>query len=231
TTSAENQGSVEIKVAQGERPMWGDNVALGSFMLTGIPPAARGTPQIEVSFDIDANGILSVSAKDLATNRKQGITITASNKLSKEDVNRMVSEAEKFAEQDRKRAGEVESRNRAESLGYEAERVLVDAKDRISEAEASDIKAKIAELREALGKNDPAAVASKSEELTRSLHALAQKLYRSETPPVGESPPSGGTSTAEESAPAGRAPGQAPPVDADFKVVDEKGDESGAERP
>jgi molecular chaperone DnaK len=231
TTAADNQSSVEIKVAQGERPMWADNVALGSFMLTGIPPAARGTPQVEVSFDIDANGILSVSAKDLATNRKQGITITASNKLSKDDVNRMVSEAEKFAEQDRKRAGEVESRNRAETLTYEAERVLVDAKDRVSESEAADIRAKIAALREALAKNDASAIPSKAEELTRALHALAQKLYKSETPPAGESPPSGGGATSEGAEAPSRGPGQAPPVDADFKVVDEKQDDAGAERP
>jgi molecular chaperone DnaK len=221
TTAADNQSSVEIKVAQGERPMWGDNVALGSFMLTGIPPAGRGTPQVEVSFDIDANGILNVSAKDMASGRKQGITISASNKLSKEDVARMVKEAEQFAEQDRKRAGEVEVRNRAESLAYEAERVLVDAKEKISEDEAKEVRAKVAELREALSKNNSAALATKSEELTKALHAIAQKLYRP-TPPE-DAGPSGGSAPPPEAPQEPSSTHSGPgPVDADFKVVDEK---------
>ncbi|MCI4334430.1 MAG: molecular chaperone DnaK [Thermoplasmata archaeon] len=229
TTAADNQSSVEIKVAQGERPMWSDNVALGSFMLTGLPPAARGTPQVEVSFDIDANGILSVSAKDLATGRKQGITITASNKLSKDDVGRMVSEAEKFAEQDRQRAGEVEARNRAESLTYEAERVLAEAKEKVPEAEANELRTKIAALREALAKNDAAAITAKVDDLTHGLHALAQRLYQ---PPSG---PENASPSSPESAPTEDAPDRSGPaggpVDADFKVVDEKGDDSGPQKP
>ncbi|MCI4364284.1 MAG: molecular chaperone DnaK [Thermoplasmata archaeon] len=230
TTAAENQGSVEIKVAQGERPMWPDNVALGSFMLTGIPPAPRGTPQIEVSFDIDANGILSVSAKDMASGRKQGITISASNKLSKEDVDRMVKEAEQFADQDRKRATEVEARNKAESLAYEAERVLTDAKEKISEEEAKEVRAKVAELREALAKNDTAALTSKVEELTKALHAIAEKLYRPATPE--DSGPSGGATPPPESpGEPSSSSGGAGPVDADFKVVDEKDGGTGGTRP
>ncbi|HLN51919.1 MAG TPA: molecular chaperone DnaK, partial [Thermoplasmata archaeon] len=131
TTAADNQSSVEIKVAQGERPISADNVALGSFMLTGIPPAPRGVPQVEVSFDIDANGILNVSAKDLASGRKQGITISASNKLSKDEVAKMVKQAEDLAEDDRKRAELIQARNQAESLAYEAERVLSDQKEKL----------------------------------------------------------------------------------------------------
>ncbi|MCI4342263.1 MAG: molecular chaperone DnaK [Thermoplasmata archaeon] len=229
TTAADNQSSVEIKVAQGERPMWSDNVALGSFMLTGLPPAARGTPQVEVSFDIDANGILSVSAKDLATGRKQGITITASNKLSKDDVGRMVSEAEKFAEQDRQRAGEVEARNRAESLTYEAERVLAEAKEKVPEAEANELRTKIAALREALAKNDAAAITAKVDDLTHGLHALAQRLYQPPSGPENASP-SSPESPPTEDAPDRSGPAGGP-VDADFKVVDEKGDDSGPQEP
>ncbi|EQD54681.1 molecular chaperone DnaK, partial [mine drainage metagenome] len=146
TTAAENQSSVEIKVFQGERPLTVDNVALGSFLLTGIPPAPRGTPQIEVGFDIDANGILSVSAKDLATGRKQGITITAANKLSKDEVQEMVRQAEEFASTDRERAELIGAKNQAESLAYEAERVLADAKEKIAEADAADVRAKVAAL-------------------------------------------------------------------------------------
>jgi molecular chaperone DnaK len=229
TTASDSQSSVEIKVFQGERPLASDNVALGSFMLTGIPPAPRGTPQIEVSFDIDANGILSVSAKDLATGRKQGITITASNKLSKDEVEKMVHQAEQFADQDRQRAQEIESRNRAESLTYEAERVLVDAKDKIPEAEGKELRAKIAAVRELLDKKTPEGLTEKVEELTRALHAIATRLYQSAGPGEGAapgsaaSPPPAAEAEGAESAPEG--PG---PVDADYKVVDKgKGEEKG----
>ncbi len=225
TTAADNQSTVEIKVSQGERPMASDNVALGSFLLTGIPPAPRGVPQVEVGFDIDANGILNVSAKDLATGRKQGITITASNKLSKDEVSRMVKQAEEFADKDRERADLVTAKNQGESLAYEAERVLSDSKDKIDPAEADRVHAAVKALRDVLEKKDATIgeVRAKTEELTKALHAIAQKLYQSATAP----PPAGG----EPTAPEGEAPPPGPgagPVDADFKVVDkESGEDKG----
>ncbi|MCI4331773.1 MAG: molecular chaperone DnaK [Thermoplasmata archaeon] len=218
TTASDSQSSVEIKVYQGERPLAADNVALGDFMLTGIPPAPRGTPQVEVSFDIDANGILNVSAKDLATSKKQGITITASNKLTKEEVDRMLKQAAQFAEQDRLRATSAESRNKAESLSYEAERVLEENKAKISEADAADVRAKVATLRTALASKDTTDLARQVDELTKALHAIAQKLYQDVKPSEGPEPPTdspGPAAPPDETAPSG--PG---PVDAEFKVVD-----------
>ncbi|MGI0130791.1 MAG: molecular chaperone DnaK [Thermoplasmata archaeon] len=221
TTAADNQSTVEIKVFQGERPLAGDNVALGSFLLTGIPPAPRGIPQIEVSFDIDANGLLNVSAKDLASGRKQGIAITASNKLSKEDVDKMVRQAEQFADADKARAELVNAKNQAESLAYEAERVLNESKEKIEAADADALRDQVKALREAVGAKDTplADLRSKTEELTKVLHGIAQKLYAAAKPPAGETastPPEEGSSgpePAHDSAPSG-------PVDADFKVVD-----------
>ena len=221
TTASDSQSSVEIKTYQGERPIASDNVALGNFMLTGIPPAPRGTPQVEVSFDIDANGILNVSAKDLASGKKQGITISASNKLSKEEVARMVQQAEQFASEDRKRAQAAETRNQGESLAYEAERLLKESKDKISETEASDIQAKVTALREKLDSNDTAAIKEKVDDLTKALHAVSQKLYQQ----AGAGPESAGEAGAP-SAPEPETPGGPGPVDADFKVVDDSSGES-----
>lgn len=230
TTAADNQSTVEIKVSQGERPIASDNVALGSFLLTGMPPAPRGVPQVEVSFDIDANGILNVSAKDLASGRKQGITITASNKLSKDDVQKMVHQAEEFAAQDKSRAELINAKNQAESLAYEGERVLTDSKDKLSESDISDVRAKIASLRETLTAKDATAelLHAKVEDLTKALHAIAAKLYQ-----AGAPPPTGGdapTAPDEGGEPSGAPPSGsgASPVDADFKVVDkDTGEEKG----
>jgi molecular chaperone DnaK len=221
TTASDSQSSVEIKIYQGERPIASDNVALGNFMLTGIPPAPRGTPQVEVSFDIDANGILNVSAKDLASGKKQGITISASNKLSKEEVARMVQQAEQFASEDRKRAQAAETRNQGESLAYEAERLLKESKDKLSETESSDIQAKVTALREKLDSNDTAAIKEKVDDLTKALHAVSQKLYQQ----AGAGPESAGEAGAP-SAPEPETPGGPGPVDADFKVVDDSSGES-----
>jgi molecular chaperone DnaK len=226
TTAADNQSSVEIQVYQGERPIAADNVPLGSFMLTGIPPAPRGVPQIEVSFDIDANGILNVSAKDLASGRKQGITIAASNKLSKDEVAKMVKQAEEFAEKDRERAELITARNQAESLAYEAERVLADQKEKLASSEVDGIRQKVSALRDVLNRKDASKqdLQSATDELTRALHAVAQKLYQQGTPPpTGSAPPSGETAEPPSS---GNPPGT---VDADFKVVDkEDGKEPGS---
>ncbi len=227
TTAADNQSTVEIQVSQGERPMAQDNVALGSFLLTGIPPAPRGVPQVEVGFDIDANGILNVSAKDLATGRKQGITITASNKLSKDEVSRMVHQAEEFAEKDRERADLVTARNVAESLAYEAERLLTDQKDKIDSSDAETVRAKIQAVRDTVQKKDSTKpeIQKAADELTRALHTVSQKLYQSgAAPPPGTSEPP--ASEGSEPSGSGSVPGA---VDADFKVVDkEDGKEPGS---
>ena len=205
-----------------------DNVALGSFLLTGIPPAPRGVPQVEVSFDIDANGLLNVSAKDLASGRKQGIAITASNKLSKEDVDKMVRQAEQFADADKARSELVHAKNQAESLAYEADRLLSDSKDKIESADAESVREKLAALRTTLGSKDATLgdIQSKTDELTTTLHAIARKLYQSGTPPPGgtaQAPP-----TAESAAAPDEGTGAPGAVDADFKVVDkDTGDEKG----
>ena len=231
TTASDNQSTVEIQISQGERPMAEDNVALGSFLLTGIPPAPRGVPQVEVSFDIDANGILNVSAKDLASGRKQGITIAASNKLSKEDVAKMVQQAEQFADADKARAELVQAKNQAESLAYEAERLLTEAKDKVEAAESSAVQEKVKELRNVLGKKDVTLgeIRTKSDELTTTLHAISKRLYASGTPPPGGSssaPPPGDGAAAP---PPEHDAGAGGPVDADFKVVDkDAGGETGS---
>ncbi|HTT72561.1 MAG TPA: molecular chaperone DnaK [Thermoplasmata archaeon] len=221
TTAADSQSTVEIKVFQGERPMADDNVALGSFLLTGIPPAPRGVPQIEVGFDIDANGILNVSAKDLASGRKQGITIAASNKLSKEEVAKMVKQAEEFADKDRARAELVTAKNQAESLAYEAERVLADAKEKVDAADAARIRDEVTKVRALVQQPDASAadVKAATDELTKALHALAQKLYAAASPPGGAAPPPE-SGTAADADP-GASSGPSGAVDADFKVVDD----------
>jgi molecular chaperone DnaK len=222
TTAADNQSSVEIKIFQGERPMAADNVALGDFMLTGMPSAPRGTPQVEVSFDIDANGILNVSAKDLASGKKQGITITASNKLGKEEVQKMIHQAEEFAEADKARAEMVEARNRAESLTYEAERVLTENKEKIPESEAAGLRTKIDALRAALTGKDAVDVRLKTDELTSALHRIAERMYKAATSegPGAPGATGGGTEPPAAESPAPRAGDGSGPVDADFKVVD-----------
>ncbi|HYA57809.1 MAG TPA: molecular chaperone DnaK [Thermoplasmata archaeon] len=221
TTAADNQSTVEIKVFQGERPIASDNVALGSFLLTGIPPAPRGVPQVEVGFDIDANGILNVAAKDLATGRKQGITITASNKLGKDEVARMVKQAEEFAEKDRERADLVNAKNQAESLAYEAERVITDQKEKLDASEVDRIREKVKALRDTVAQKEASLseIKAKTEELTKALHAVAQKLYQSTAGGTG----SGGTTSAppEEEGGTSSSSGGPGPVDADFKVVDD----------
>jgi molecular chaperone DnaK len=220
TTAADNQSTVEIKVSQGERPIASDNVALGSFLLTGIPPAPRGVPQVEVGFDIDANGILSVSAKDLASGRKQGITISASNKLSKDEVSKMVRQAEEFAEKDKERATLIQARNEAESLAYEADRTVADTKEKMDAADASAIAEGTKELRAVLARSDASLseIRQKIDALTKTLHGVAEKLYQRAGD--GAVPPTGGTS-----APTGPPGDEAAPssgtVDADYKVVDD----------
>lgn len=178
TTAVDNQTSVEIHVLQGERPMAADNVTLGRFILTGIPPAPRGVPQIEVTFNIDVNGILQVSAKDLATGKQQAITIK-STRLSEAEIERMRKEAEMFAEEDRKKKELAEARNQADSLIYSTERTMREFQDKITSAEKEELNKAIEELRSKMSGNDIDAIKKAIEELTNKLHKVTSRLYAS----------------------------------------------------
>jgi len=178
TTAADNQTSVEIHVVQGERPMAADNKSLGRFHLTGIPPAPRGVPQIEVTFDIDANGILHVSAKDLATGKQQSITITGSTKLSDEEIERMRKEAEEHAEEDKKKKERIEVRNNAETLVYSTEKTLEELKDKISKDKEEKVESALEALKKSLEKDDIDDIKKKSEELTKALGEAATEAYQ-----------------------------------------------------
>jgi len=177
TTAADGQTEVEIHVLQGEREMARDNKTLGRFHLTGIPPAPRGVPQIEVTFDIDANGILHVSAKDLGTGKQQAITITGSSNLTREEIDRMVKEAQAHAEEDRRRREEAEVRNQADSLAYQTERMLRDLGDRVPSDEKLRIEQAISDLRDAINKNDISLIRQRMEALQQQSYQLSQRLY------------------------------------------------------
>src|SRR5438876_3064328 len=177
TTAEDNQTAVEIHVLQGERELARDNKSLGRFRLEGIPPAPRGVPQIEVTFDIDANGILNVTARDKATGREQKITITASSGLSKEEVERMVREAELHAQEDRQRKEEIELRNRADSLAYQAERTLKDVGDKISASLRTEIEGKIKDVRDAISANSVARMQASTSELEQDMQRIGQEVY------------------------------------------------------
>ncbi len=178
STAADNQTSVEIHVLQGEREFARDNKTLGMFHLDGILPARRGTPQIEVTFDIDANGIVHVSAKDLGTGKEQSISITASSNMSKDDIEKAVKEAEQFAEEDKKRKEEVDVRNGADQMVFECEKMLTDNGDKFDEADKSEINAKIDALKEALKGTDIEAIKSKQEDLQKKFYEISEKLYK-----------------------------------------------------
>ncbi|MCL2843271.1 MAG: molecular chaperone DnaK [Oscillospiraceae bacterium] len=211
STAANNQTSVEVNVLQGERELAQYNKSLGRFHLTGIPPAPRGVPQIEVTFDVDANGIVNVSAKDLGTGAQQNITITASTNLSKDDIEKAVQEAEQFAAEDAKRKEEVELRNQADQMVYQAEKLLADMGDKIEEADKTAIQAAMEKAQEALKGEDQELIKLATEELTKALQTASEKLYAQ----------SGG-----EPGPEGQGGGEAPPegdyVDADYEVVDDE---------
>ncbi len=178
STAADNQTSVEIHVLQGEREFAKDNKTLGMFHLDGILPARRGTPQIEVTFDIDANGIVHVSAKDLGTGKEQSISITASSNMSKDDIDKAVREAEQFAEEDKKRKEEVDLRNGADQMVFECEKLLSENGDKFDEADKTDINAKIEELKEALKGTDIEAIKAKQEALQKKFYEISEKLYK-----------------------------------------------------
>jgi molecular chaperone DnaK len=180
STAADNQTSVEVHVVQGERPLARDNRTLGRFHLVGIPTAPRGVPQIEVTFDIDANGIVNVSAKDLGTQKEQKITITASSGLSRDEVDRMMKEAESHADEDKKRREEIETRNRADQAVYGAERMLKDAGDKLTASDRAEIETAMNDLRKAIEGNDTAGMSSGMEKLTTAQHKAAEALYRAQ---------------------------------------------------
>lgn len=182
STAADGQTSVEVHVLQGEREMAQYNKTLGRFNLTGIAPAPRGVPQIEVTFDIDANGIVNVSAKDLGTGNEQKITITASSNLSDEDIDRAVKEAEKYAEEDKKRKEEVEIRNNAESLVYQCEKAVKDAGDKIDDNTKSMVETEVNKVKEALKGTDSAAIKAATDELQEKFYAVAQQMYQQANP-------------------------------------------------
>ncbi len=177
STAADSQTSVEIHVLQGERPMAKDNRTLGRFHLVGIPPAPRGVPQIEVTFDIDANGIVNVSAKDMGTGKEQKITITSSSGLGQDDIDKMVKEAEAHAEDDKQKSQEIETRNRADSLVYQTEKLISENKDKLAESDVKTVEAAIADCKKALEEGDTARIASATDALTQASHKIAEALY------------------------------------------------------
>lgn len=221
STAADGQTSVEIHVLQGERPMAADNVTLGRFHLIGIPPAPRGLPQIEVTFDIDANGIIDVSAKDLGTGKEQKITITATTKLDKAEIERMVKDAERFAEEDRKRREKAELKNRAEQRAYEVGRIVEEMGDKISQDLKDRLNKLAEEVRSAISSDDPIQIKAKLDELEKALLEVGKRVYektgKQQAPPSQAPPP-------EEAAPAsGDDKGY---VDAEYKIVDDEDDKS-----
>jgi len=218
STAADNQTSVEIHVMQGERPMAKDNKTLGRFMLDGIPPAPRGVPQIEVSFDIDANGILNVSAKDLGTGKEQKITITESSGLSEEEIEELVKEAEKHAEEDQKQKELADARNEADSLVYSTEKTLNDLGDSVEQAKQDEIKGIIEELKKAKEGENLEEIKNTSEKLTGHLHELSSKLYEQQQ---AQAQADGEEETTGEAGSDG-AGAEEEVVDADYEVEDEE---------
>src|SRR6202020_194816 len=178
STAADNQTAVDVHVLQGERPMASQNRTLGKFLLTGIPPAPRGVPQIEVTFDIDANGILNVTAKDLSTGKDQKITITSSSGLSKEDVERMAKEAESHSTEDKARREAIEARNHLDSLVYSVEKMLREQGDKVSRSERGEVENAVADAKQALSSNNKPAMDKALEHLTQTSHKLAEQMYK-----------------------------------------------------
>jgi molecular chaperone DnaK len=196
TTAADNQTSVEVKIYQGERAMAADNRLLGVLSLTNIPPAPRGVPQIEVTFDVDANGILNVTAKDLATNREQKITITGASGLSKEEVERMARDAEAHAAEDRRRREEIEARNRADAMVYNVEKTLREHRDKISESEARNIESALEEAKKAIASGNLQEINAATDRLTAASHRLAEAMYK--TAAAAGAGPDGGSAADKE---------------------------------
>ena len=216
STAADNQTTVDIHVLQGEREMAADNKTLGRFQLDGIPAARRGVPQIEVTFDIDANGIVNVSAKDLGTGKEQHITITSSSNMSKEDIDKAVKDAAAYAEQDKKRREDVDTRNNADQMIYQAEKTIADAGDKLDASDKAAAEAKIAELKTAMQGTDTEAIKTKLDELQKAFYEISEKLYKAaaEAQAAQQGPAAGDNAGAGQNADY---------VDTDYKDVDENG--------
>ena len=226
STAADNQTAVDIHVMQGEREMASGNITLGRFQLTGIAPAPRGIPQIEVTFDIDANGIVNVSAKDLGTGKMQNITITSSTNLSEDEINQKVKEAEQYAEEDKKRKAEIEERNKAENLVYETEKALKELEGKISDDEKKEVEDAKEDLKKALEANNPDDIKAKTEALTEKFHTISTKLYEQAAQAQQAAGGAGFDPNMAGAAGAGAAGANAGPaddnvVDADYEVVDD----------
>jgi molecular chaperone DnaK len=224
STASDNQTSVEVHVLQGERSLARDNRTLGKFHLVGLPPAPRGVPQIEVTFDIDANGIVNVSAKDLGTGKEQRITITASSGLAKDEVERMMREAEAHAEDDRKRREEIEVRNRADQAVYGAERLIKDTGDKLSAADKQAIEAAMETVKKANEGTDSAEIQRALDQLTAAQHKAAESLYKQQAPGSSAGGPgadTGGASGGAGDAASGGSSAQQKSDVIDAEVVDE----------
>ena len=222
STAEDNQPAVTVRVLQGERQMANDNVELGRFDLVGIPPAPRGVPQIEVTFDIDANGIVHVSAKDRGTGKEQSIRITAPHKLNKDEIDRMVREADKFSQADQKLREEVELKNQADTLAYTTEKSLKEYGDKISAEDRSHVEEKLKALRESLKGSDNSSIKKAMEDLTQVSHKLAEQVYKAAAA-------QGGAAASDPSGDAGPQPGSRENgkkkdsvIDAEFKVDEDK---------
>ena len=224
STAADNQSTVEIHVLQGERKMAGDNKTIGRFHLDGIPPASRGVPQIEVSFDIDANGILHVSAKDLGTGKEQKITITASSGLSENDIKQMVDEAEQHAEEDAKRREDVETRNMAENLVYQTEKLLKEQGDKVADDKKAPVEAAIADVKKALEANDADEIKAKMEALNTAMQAVSAEMYAQAKASGGAAGPEAATGEdpKEEAKESSAQEEEGEVIDADFEMVDDE---------
>ncbi len=220
STAADNQTSVEVHVLQGERPLARDNRTLGRFHLIGLPPAPRGVPQVEVTFDIDANGIVNVQAKDLGTGKEQKITITSSSGLNKDEVDKMMKEAEAHADEDKKRKEEIETRNRGDQAVYGAERMIKDAGDKLPADDRAAVETAIEALKKANAGTDVSAITAAMDQLTKAQHAAAESLYKqAQSSPSGASGESGGSSQGGGSS---SAAGETKDDVIDAEVVDEK---------
>ncbi len=189
STAADNQTQVDVHVLQGEREMAAYNKTLGNFILDGIAPAPRGVPQIEVTFDIDANGIVNVSAKDLGTGREQKITITASSNMTEEEINKAIKEAELHAAEDKERKEKIDIKNQAESTVYQTEKTLNEIGDKVSEEDKAPVKEALEKLKDAISKDDSAAMKQETENVTQAFYKVSEKLYAQANPNGGQPNP------------------------------------------
>mgnify|MGYP004462197383 FL=1 len=221
STAADNQTSVEVNVLQGEREMAAYNKSLGRFHLDGIAPARRGVPQIEVTFDIDANGIVNVSAKDLGTGKEQHITITSSTNMSKEDVEKAVREAEQYAAEDAKRKEEIDTRNQGDQMVYQTERTLEELGDKVDAAEKAEVESKLNELKETLKGSDTAAIKAATEALTQVFYKLSEKMYQQANPQGGQPGANPGCDPNCQSNDCSKGGDSQQYYDADYTVVDD----------